>query len=79
MPQIKWRGKDVEALEINFKGRHEEWNEYQLEDGSQLRVKLVVTEIVRVQGEYDQDGNPVYILKSTNVASVKSPDELKRK
>ena len=32
MPQISWQGKDVNALEINFKGVHEEWNEYQLED-----------------------------------------------
>lgn len=79
MPKIQWQGKDVDALEIRFKGVREEWNEYDLEDGSTIRMKLVVTEILRVQGEYDPENNPVYVIKSGNMAVVKSPDELKRK
>ena len=58
MPQINWRGRDVDALEINFKGVREE--------------------IMRLQEEYDQEGNPVYVFKSTNVVTVKSPDNIKR-
>jgi len=79
MPQIKWRGKDVDALEIRFKSVHEEWSQYDLEDGSTIRMKLVVTEIFRVEGEYDPENNPVYVIKSGNMAVVKSPDDLKRK
>ena len=79
MPKIKWQGKDVDALEIRFKGVREEWNEYDLEDGSIIRMKLVVTEILRVQGEYDPENNPAYVIKSGIIAVVKSPDELKRK
>lgn len=79
MPQIKWQGKDVDALEIRFKGVREEWSEYDLEDGTTIRAKLVVTEILRLQGEYDPENNPMYLVKSANMVVVKAPDDLKRK
>ena len=78
MPQINWRGKNVDALEVNFKDVREEWNIYRLEDGSEVKLKSVMTEIMRLQDEYDQEGNPIYIFKSTNIVNVKSPDNLKR-
>jgi len=79
MPTIKWGGKEVEALSIRFKSIKEEWNEYDLEDGTTLRMKAVVSDIVRVDGHYDQEGNPVYLVKSGNMVVVSSPDNLKKK
>ena len=79
MPTIKWHGRDAEGLEVRFKSNREEWNEYSLEDGSSLRMKAVVSEIIRLNGEYDAEGNPVYIVKSANMLVVKSPDNLKKK
>jgi hypothetical protein len=54
-------------------------NTYTLSDGSIVTLRTVVTEIWRIEGEYDQDGNPAYHLKSGNVATVHSPDSLRRK
>lgn len=62
-----------------FQAGGEHWNEYLVEDGSVLRVKLVATEVVRVDGQYDQEGNPLYIVNSTNVLAVSSPEDLMRK
>jgi hypothetical protein len=78
MPVIKWQGRDVDGLEVRFRSNHEEWNDYTLEDGSNIRMKAVVSEIVRLDGEYDGEGNPVYLVKSTNVMVIKAPDNLKR-
>jgi len=78
MPTIKWQGRDVDGLEVRFRSNHEEWNDYTLEDGSNIRMKAVVSEIVRLDGEYDSEGNPVYLVKSTNVLVIKAPDNLKR-
>ena len=78
MPTIKWQGRDVDGLEVRFRSNHEEWNDYTLEDGSNIRMKAVVSEIVRLDGEYDAEGNPVYLVKSTNVLVIKAPDNLKR-
>ena len=78
MPNIKWQGRDVDGQEVRFRSNHEEWNDYTLEDGSNIRMKAVVSEIVRLDGEHDAEGNPVYLVKSTNVLVIKAPDNLKR-
>ena len=79
MPKINFQGREVDATEVEFQTRKEDWNEYQLMDGSVIKMKLVVSTIFRVDGMYDNEGNPVYQIKSTNVSFVKSPDALKKK
>lgn len=71
-------GNFIEGTVMPFQTGGEHWNEYIVEDGSLLRVKLVATEVIRLDGQYDQEGNPVYILNSTNVMVVAAPDELRR-
>ena len=57
----------------------EPWTQYDLSDGSVLRVRIVLSEIVRIDNEYDADGNPSYYFKASPVLSVRSLDELKKK
>ncbi len=71
-------GSFAEGTLMPFQTGGEHWNEYLVEDGSVLRVKLVATEVIRLDGQYDQEGNPVYILNSTNVMVVSAPDDLRR-
>lgn len=79
MPKIPFQGEEVDATEVEFQTRREDWNEYQLMDGSSIKMKLVVSRMFRIDGQYDNEGNPVYQIKSTNVAAVTSPDVLKKK
>lgn len=79
MPVVNWRGRQVEATSVKFKSIREEWNEYDLEDGSTVRMKTVVSDVVCIPNEYDNDNNPVYIIKSSNIVVVDSPDHLKKK
>ncbi len=76
--KISYQGRTVEATPIDFQAQGEHWNQYLLTDGSVIKMKLVLTEIVRVDGEYDAEGNPIYIVKSTNILSVSAPEDLKR-
>lgn len=78
MPVINWRGKEVEATPVRYKSIREEWNEYDLEDGSTLRMKTIVSDVVCIPNEYDKENNPVYVVKSTNMVVVNSPDHLKK-
>jgi hypothetical protein len=71
-------GRTVDATELSFRSSGENWNEYLVDDGTVIRLKLVVTEIVRIDGEYDADGNPAYIVKSASVPAISAPDELRR-
>jgi len=78
MPKINWLGKEVDGIDTAFKINKEEWNEYQLEDGTNLRIKCVVSEVYRIPDAYDDEGNPIYVVKSGNILNVKSPDHIKK-
>lgn len=69
--KVPYKGQQVEAEEVEFFARKEDWNEYQLSDGSVIRMKTVVTDVLRVPGEVDPEGNPVYHVRSTNVLRVR--------
>lgn len=72
-------GGEIEVEPIPYRSGAENWNEYLLEDRTVLKLKTVVTEIVRVVDKYDAEGNPVYLVKSTNVVSVDAPESLRRR
>jgi hypothetical protein len=69
----------MEVTEVGFRSSGEHWNEYLADDGTVIRIKLVVTEVLRVDGAYDDEGNPGYLVKSTNVTNISAPDDLRRK
>lgn len=79
MPKVNWQGRQVDALSIRFKSIKEDWNEYDLEDGTTIKMKAVVSDIVRVDGQFDPEGNPVYLVKSGNMVVIDCPDNLKKK
>lgn len=79
MAKINFQGREVDATEIEFQTRKEDWSEYLLMDGTVIKMKLVVSEIFRIEGLWDNEGNPVYQIKSTNVPVVRASDTLKRK
>lgn len=79
MPKIPYKGREVDATEVDFQTRKEDWSEYQLTDGTVIKMKPIVSEIFRVPDEFDNEGNPAYIVKAKNVLTVRSPDNLKRK
>lgn len=72
-------GNFVDAEKIDINSSSENWNQYLLDDGTILKMKLVATKIVRLVNQYDQSGNPVYFVNSTNVVSVDCPDSLKKR
>jgi len=67
--KVKYQGREVEGKQVDFLTRKEDFNEYQLTDGKILRIKMVVTRIIRLEGETAPDGNPVYLLQSQNVVA----------
>lgn len=72
-------GKEVWGELIPVQQAQEGWSQYLLGDGSIIKMKVVVTDVFRIDNEYDAERNPVYYVKSTNVVSVNAPEELRRK
>lgn len=73
-----WQGREVQAIELSFQSGGEHWNEYLVDDGSVIKQKTVATEILRIEGEYDGEGNPLYVIKSASLVSVSAPDKLRK-
>lgn len=72
-------GQPVDATEIGFRGSGEYWNEYLLDDGTVVRLKPIVTQVFRLDGMHDDDGQPLYLMKSNNIMVVSAPDEMTKK
>ncbi len=67
-------GESITAVEVGFKPLREEFNEYLLDDGTLIRLKLVVASVNRIEGQADPLGKQSYVVESSNVMSV-SPME----
>ena len=70
--------KETLAEKVDIKDSKEPWSEYQLEDGSVVRVRPVVSRVLKTE-EFDSDGNPIYQLSVANVVFVDVPENVKRK
>ena len=69
--KTRYKGKEVDAQEIEVILSKEQWNEYQLSDGKVLLLKTVLVSIQRIEGETNPDGTPVYQFQTHLVPRVK--------
>jgi hypothetical protein len=69
--------RQVEAEQIDFEARAEPWATYELADGTVLKVRTILTNVMRIEGEYDQSGNPIYVVSSQNVIQASAPKKLR--
>ena len=67
---IKWLGQEIEFTEVPIIRRAESVNEYELEDGTVIRVAVPTTAVLRLEGQTDVEGNPLYWVKNGTVVSV---------
>jgi hypothetical protein len=76
--KINFQGRMVDAEVVDFEADKEQWSTYILHDGTALKVKAVVTEVARLEGVYDQKGDPVYLIQASQIMHVNAPDNLRR-
>jgi hypothetical protein len=78
--QIPFMGKVVDGMEVPVEESIERWSELKLEDGTIIRVKQSVASVMRIDGQYDPEGNPLYVIKSAPaVAIVHVDDDMRKK
>ena len=69
--------RQVDAEQIDFEAKAEPWTTHELADGTILRVRVILTGVMRIEGEYDQSGNPIYVVSSQTVIQANSPKKLR--
>lgn len=77
--KLKMGNEEVIVEEIEFEVEREAWNTYVLGDGTTMKIKAVLAEVLRVDGKYAPNGDPLYVVNATPLVSTNSPEQLKRK
>jgi len=78
MSEIKINIED--AVEVDWASEKEYWNEYELNDGTTLKVKLILKGVRRAKDQHTPDGNPIYAVQSMNVVRIFNvPKKFKKK
>jgi hypothetical protein len=77
--KVKLGGQEVSGEEIQFEPEREGWNIYLLQDGTTLKIKTVLSDVVRVDGQYAPNGDPLYLITASNLVASNAPENLKRK
>jgi hypothetical protein len=72
-------GEKAEAVEVQVEESTERWSEFTLQDGTIMRVKATILSAARIDGQYDQAGNPMYVTNVTPVMTIVNVPERYRK
>ena len=67
---LKLGDRGISAEKVEFNPITENWSLYRLEDGSVVRLRLIVSEIFKLPGSDPVTGMPQYLAKSTNIMAV---------
>ena len=70
---------DDEMVPVDILKSREEWSEFELSDGTKIRMRPVVTGVRRYKGQFNEDGDPVYQVKSALVFDTQAPANLRKK
>ncbi|WP_156803336.1 hypothetical protein [Frateuria aurantia] len=71
---------EVEGREVQIVESLERWSDVTLSDGTTFRAKINIVNVVRIDGQYDAQGNPSYMINAQPaIAMVHVPDELRKK
>lgn len=71
--RIVFEGKSVPAVELKFETQSEGWSTSTLEDGATVKLKNVVSRVLRLLDRTKDDGSPFYVLEGTAVVTTIQP------
>lgn len=73
-------GQMADGYEVGVEESTEKWSEYTLSDGTVLRGKITLISAVRIEGQFDPQGNPMYAMNmAPTIVIAKSPNHLQQK
>lgn len=68
--KMNFGGQVVEAEKMDFTPLQENWSTYKLDDGTIVKLKLIVSDVFKLPQTDPLTGLPQLLVKSTNVVSV---------
>jgi len=75
--KVNVNGVEIEVDQVSFAAVDEPWSSYKLDDGTTVKIKLVVSDILKMPGKDPVTGLDQFMIRSTNVATVEPPSSTK--
>jgi len=69
--QATYRGRIIDVDDVDVLTEKESWNEYQLSDGSVLRIKTNLIRVQKARGEKSPDGTPLYLVRTNQIVDAR--------
>lgn len=66
-------------IPISIKKQDDRWSEFKLADGTTVKLRPLVIDVHRVQGQFAPDGQPVYEIKGGSLLEISAPPKLRKK
>jgi len=63
---------NIDKEDMKYRTVEEEWNEYLLDDGARIRMKVTVTKVSRTKLR-DKNGDPIYSVDNNIMIQVREP------
>lgn len=76
--KVNFQGQEVWGEEIEFETEREGFNTYILHDGTKLKTKTVLADVLRLD-LWKPDGEPIYLINATQIMTAIVPDNLKKR
>jgi hypothetical protein len=77
--KISHEGRDVEAERVEVVSSQEQRSTYNLSDGTTLSLRTIVIDVLRLVDVWNDDGDPVYVVRSSPTLSADVPLELRKR
>jgi hypothetical protein len=77
--QVNFQGKLVDAEVIEFEADREQWSTYLLHDGTSLKIKPVMTEVLRLNDVFAPNGDPVYMVQAQQIVHITPSDSVRKR
>lgn len=75
---VTHEGKQYDGIPVDVSSTNENFNQYLLEDGTVLRTRAILVSVTRVPDVYDNQDNPLYIVRQQNLVIAESPESLRK-
>lgn len=75
-PQGTMENREGEVIDLSTV--EENWNIYQLTDGTEVKLKQSLVQIIRFDDIRDMVGNPTYVVQTSPIIVVNVPPQLRK-
>ena len=66
------------SVRVGITSTNEVWSTCTLDDGTIIEIRPAIVEVRRLRNKFNDDGSPVYVVKSALLINTETPKKLRK-